>query len=112
MKCIVVPEACPGEFKYNEFDREAQMANGESGYSRQMKLMMNHQVPRDIHLGVPFQNETGICDLIVVKVRRDAIRIQSEGQNRFVASTPHEMPPDIEISEEESGGYSWNKPFS
>ena len=53
-----------------------------------------------------FHNETGTCDLIIVEVQRDAIYNDMKderlrGQNRFVASTPHEIPPDIQCSEEE-----------
>ena len=55
---------------------------------------------------MPFHNETGTCDLIIVEVRRDAIYNDPKderlrGRNRFVASTPHEIPPDIQCSEEE-----------
>ena len=50
---------------------------------------------------MPFYNESRICDLIIVEVQGGMIHNNLKdkrlrGQNHFITSTPHEIPPGIQ----------------
>ena len=116
MKFVVVPWAHLGAFKYcsasNKSDHHTmQSPDKVQPQTGNLNILVRWNWQwiikyQETYTWVLFHNKSRTCDLIIVEVQEGTIHNDLKdkrlgGWNHFIASTPHEIPLDIQCSEEE-----------